>query len=66
MSESTDAEPQIWWAYCKVIHRFLTKQRVRTPNPMLLMVSCITCMHMVGVCISMCICVEINTLYILY
>ena len=35
MSESTDTEPQIWWAYCKVIHKFLTKQRVSTPNPML-------------------------------
>ena len=35
MSESTDIEPQIWWAYCKVIHKFLTKQRVSTPNPML-------------------------------
>ena len=35
MSEFTDAEPQIWWAYCKVIHKFLTKQRVSTPNPML-------------------------------
>ena len=66
MSESTGAEPQIRWAYCEVTHRFFTKQKVSTLTPCCSMVSCITCMDMVGVCVSVCICVDIDTLYILY